>query len=225
MKNIFLVDMDDTLFDFGRTEQINLTNTLARFGIVIDSRGRLRFHMINQQLWEAYERGEITKEQIKTRRFERLFDEYGYSGNIAAISDAYFESFKDICFPFEGAEDFLRELSQRGRIYIVTNGSTVIQKRHISDSGFSRFIEDIFISDEINFAKPSAGFANYVKSHIPEFDSRYAVWIGDSLTSDKQCAELAAVDFILYAPDGAPDGYHDATAKDYNEVLEIINRS
>lgn len=214
--------MDDTLFDFGRTEQLNLTTTLARFGITIDSRVWLRFHQINLQLWQAYERGEITKEQIKTKRFDRLFDEYGYSGNIAEIAEAYFESFKDICFPFEGAEEFLRELSRSGRVYIVTNGSTVIQKRHIADAGFSPFIKGIFISDEIKFAKPSAGFAEYVKSHIPEFDGKRAVWIGDSLTSDKECAELAGVDFILYAPDGAPDGYHDVTAKNYSEIIGII---
>ncbi|MDE7454188.1 MAG: HAD-IA family hydrolase [Clostridia bacterium] len=224
MKNIFLLDMDDTLFDFKRTEQLNLTETLARFGIASDRQVWLRFHEINRKLWQAYERGEITKERIRLGRFEQLFEEYGYSGKIADVSEAYFENFKEICIPFEGAEKFLRKLSESGRVYIVTNGNTAIQKRHLSDAGFSPFIEDTFISDEIKFAKPSAEFAEYVKSHIAGFESGRAVWIGDSLTSDKECADLAAVDFILYAPDGAPSSYSGVTAKNYDEILEIIEK-
>lgn len=222
MKNIFLLDMDDTLFDFKRTEQINLTETLALFGIAADRQVWLSFHQINQLLWQEFERGGITKEQIRIGRFERLFGEYGYSGDIAAVSEEYFENFKNICIPFEGAQAFLRELYKLGRVYIVTNGNTVIQKRHISDAGFTPYIEDMFISDEIKFAKPSAEFAAYVKLHIPRFDSKRAVWIGDSLTSDKKCAELAAVDFILYSPNGVPNGYNGVAAKDYNEILELI---
>lgn len=222
MKNIFLLDMDDTLFDFRCTEQINLTDTLAKFGIAVNRQVWHRFHQINQQLWQAFECGGITKEQIKIKRFEQLFDEFGYSADIAAVSEAYFENFKEICIPFEGAKSFLHELSQLGRIFIVTNGNTIIQKRHISDAGFIPFIEDIFISDDIKFAKPSVEFAEYVKLHIAGFKIEDAVWIGDSLTSDKECAELADVDFILYAPDGAPSSYHGATAKDYNEILELI---
>ena len=223
MKDIFLLDMDDTLFDFRRTEEINLTDTLGKFGIVADREVYLRFHEINRELWQEFERGNISKEQIKLGRFERLFAEYGYSADIAAVSEKYFENFKEICIPIVGADAFLKRLSTLGRIYLVTNGNAEIQKRHIADAGFYPFIEKTFISDEIGFAKPSKEFAEHLKTNIEGFESGRAVWIGDSLTSDKTCAEIAGVDFILYAPDGAPQVYKGLSAKDYDGILKIIN--
>ena len=222
MKDIFLLDMDDTLFDFRRTEQINLRDTLALFGIPADAEVWKSFHEINALLWQEFERGEITKPQIKLKRFERLFAKYGYSADIAAVSEKYVNNFNEICIPFDGAREFLSALSELGRIYAVTNGNTDCQKRHIADAGFLPLFDGMFISDEIGFAKPSKQFAEYVKTHIPGFECRRAVWVGDSLTSDKACAVVAGVDFILYAPNGVPCGYTGVSAKDYNQLLKLI---
>lgn len=217
--------MDDTLFDFCRTEQLNLAKTLAQFGISADVRVWRRFHEINQDLWHEYEKGKITKEQIRINRFRTLFDECGFIADISEVSKIYFENFKDICIPFDGAEEFLKTLNTCGRVYLVTNGNTECQKRHIEDAGFLPLIDGAFISDEIGFAKPSSEFCDYVAANINGFERRRAVWIGDSLTSDMQCARLAGVDFILFAPDGTPEGYDGVSAKSYAEVLEILKQN
>lgn len=221
-KDIFLLDMDGTLFDFCRTEEINLLSTLEQFGITADRQVWRRFHLINKLLWEQYERGEITKAQIRLGRFERLFAEYGYSADVTKVAEKYFENFKEICIPFDGAAEFLKKLAHEGRIYLVTNGNPVCQKRHVSDAGFMPLIGGAFISDEIGFAKPSTGFSDYVAANIPGFVRQRTVWIGDSLTSDMKCAKLAGIDFILFAPDGAPKGYDGLSAKSYGEILKIL---
>ena len=216
--------MDDTLFDFKRTEEINFKDTLEKFGIFADKQAFERFREINIGLWQKFERGTMTKEQIKLRRFEKLFEEYGYKADIAAVAHCYVENFKEICIPFDGADAFLKELLNSGRIYIVTNGNTEIQMRHLTDAGFLPFIDQIFISDEIGFAKPSKEFAEHIKAHIEGFECGRAVWIGDSLTSDKACAEVAGVDFILFAPHGVPQGYKGLCAKNYDEVMQILKK-
>ena len=221
-KDIFLLDMDDTLFDFYRTEQLNLIDTLARFGIAADLEVWRRYHEINKGLWQEFEQGKISKDKIKTDRFKRLFAEFGFEGDLVAIAKAFVENFKEICIPFDGAEDFLKTLKLNGRIYMVTNGNTDIQKRHLSDSGFLPLIDGAFISDEIGFAKPSAGFNEYVASHIDGFERQRAVWIGDSLSSDMQCAKLANIDFILFTPHGTPEGYDGVSAKNYEELIELL---
>ena len=217
--------MDDTLFDFARTEEINLFSTLARFGITADAQILMRFREINLGLWQEFERGETTKEQIKICRFQRLFDEYKYSADAAASAEYYVKNFEEICIPFDGADKFLNTLSRLGRVYIVTNGNTDIQNRHIADAGFLPLIDGMFISDEIGFAKPSVQFADYVKNHIEGFESERAVWIGDSLTSDRACAEVAGVDFILFTPHGVPEGYTGVSAGNYEEILDNINKN
>ena len=221
-KDIFLLDMDDTLFDFQKTEQLNFTSTLARFGIDADMNAWQRFHEINKLLWQEFEQGKITKEQIKRERFAKLFEECGVLTDTAAVAKAYVKNFEEICIPFDGAKDFLTTLKQHGRVYFVTNGNTEIQKRHIQDAGFLTLIDGAFISDEIGFAKPSQGFNDYVAAHISGFEPSRAIWIGDSLSSDMQCARLADIDFILFAPHGAPEGYNGILAKNYGEILELL---
>lgn len=216
--------MDDTLFDFRRTEEINFCQTLAKFNVSANEQAFERFRDINIGLWQKFERGETTKEQIKLMRFSELFKELGIETDVKKVALSYVENFKEICIPFDGAEGFLRELLGLGKIYIVTNGNTDIQMRHLTDSGFLPFIEKIFISDEIGYAKPSKEFAEHLKAHIEDFECGRAVWIGDSLTSDRGCAEVAGVDFILFAPHSIPQGYNGLVATDYAETMKILKR-
>lgn len=215
--------MDDTLFDFKRCEQTNLFDTLARHGIDADMQVWQRYHQINKSLWEQLERGEIEKALIKTRRFELLFEEYGFTADVQAVAAEFLKNFENICIPFDGADGFLRTLASHGRIYVVTNGNTAIQKRHVADAGFETLISAMFISDEIGYNKPSIEFSQYVSRNIENFDVQKAVWIGDSLTSDCECARRAGIDFILFAPDGTPHSYGGVSAKNYAEILEILN--
>ena len=213
--------MDETLLDFQRAERVNLTQSLARYGIQADEVLVQNFHEINDALWKSLERGEITRDRLKVRRFELLFEKYGFSQNADEVAHAYWSGFPSICFPFEGAVDFLKTLSERGRVYIVTNGGAVIQHQHLLDAGFLPYIQRAFISEEIGFNKPSIEYADFVESQIQDYERSRAVWIGDSLSSDGKCAENRGIDFILYAPSGAPKGYQGAVARNYREVLAL----
>ena len=224
MKDIFLLDMDETLLDFPKTERENLHRTLLKFGIAADDKQLSRFHEINDLLWKKLERGEITRARLILERFEIFFGEYGFQADIETVAKSYFAGFQEICFPYDGALGFVKALSVLGRVYIVTNGSALIQKRHIEDAGFLPYIKGAFISEEIGFNKPSMEYADYVESHIENYDRARAVWIGDSLTSDGKCARSRGIDFVLYAPKGAPEGYAGMSAANYQEALERIKR-
>ena len=219
MKDIFLLDMDETLLDFSRAEEVNFFGTMERFGLRADAEVYARFHTINDDLWKLLERGGITRDEIKVQRFQRLFEEYGYAADAEAVAGAYFENFCNLCFPFEGAIELLATLKARGRVYIVTNGGAVIQKAHIRDAGFAPYLDGVFISEEVGFNKPSKEYADFVKAHIPDFAEARAMWLGDSLTSDMVCAKRANVDFILYAPAGV---LSERVATNYAEVLRIL---
>lgn len=216
MKNIFLLDMDDTLLDFKRAERENFMKTMQSFGICADERMYSRFHEINDSLWKALERGEIERERLKVRRFELLFEEFGLNGDIPAVAYAYWSYFPSVCFPFEGALEFLKALKSRGRVYIVTNGGRMIQSRHIELAGFAPFLDGIFISEEIGANKPSLKFADYVEAHIEGYRRENAVWIGDSLTSDGQCAKARGIDFLFFSP-------MQDSVKQYAEFLEKVD--
>ncbi len=222
MKDLFLLDMDDTLLDFPRAEAANVFHTLAQFGIEADGGMIARFHRINDDLWKALERGETTREKLKEQRFAALFCEYAVSADVPAVARAYCANFPEVCFPFEGSAEFLKELSRRGRVYLCTNGGTEIQKRHIALAGFTPYLSGAFISEEIGAVKPSRAYADCVAAYIAGYEPSRAVYLGDSVTSDRKCAEEMGVDFVLFAPRGIPAGYAGNAAETYAEALRII---
>lgn len=202
MKDIFLLDMDDTLLDFEKAERAGVFDTFRAIGLTADDCVAARFHEINDALWKALERGEIERERIVYKRFEILFAEYGIAKDAHGAADVYFEALALHCYPFEGMREFLAELKKRGRIYIVTNGSRYIQRRHLEDGGILPSCDGVFISEEIGHYKPSEGYCDYVRAHIAGFERERAVYLGDSLTADKVCADRLGVQFVRYLPRG-----------------------
>lgn len=221
-KDIFLLDMDGTLFDFDRAEELNFFRTLAKYGICADREMLETFHLINGEYWKRFERGEIDKSEVITGRFETLFARYGWAADVFKIAYDYLDNFANICIPFDGAREFAAKIASRGRIFIVTNGNTQCQKRHLADGGFTQYLSGVFISDEMGCSKPSKEFADIVKRNIEGFDCARAVWIGDSLTSDMKCAERAGIDFILFSPYAPPENFNGRCAKNYPELLEML---
>ncbi len=222
MKDIFLLDMDETLLDFSRAERVNFARTMEKQGVKADETIYERYHAINDSLWKMLERGEITRQELMVRRFGLLIEECGLAASAEAAARDYYEGFPEICFPYDGADRFLKTLSEKGRVYIATNGGAVIQRRHIALADFAPYLSGVFISEEVGADKPSHAYAGYVAAHIGGFDKNRAVFLGDSLTSDRICAERMGVDFVLYAPRGGPERYCGACAHSYAEFLSMI---
>lgn len=216
MKNIFLVDIDDTVFDFRGC--VNLILQRAGFDGAVVS----RFHEINDMLWRQLERGELTRARLTVLRFEMLFEEFSIGRDAETFAEEFFRSLGNTLVYFDGAFEFLEALARRGKVFAVTNGSKEIQHKKLAHPRIKGVLSGAFISEEVGFQKPAAQFADYVEAHIEGYERARAVWIGDSLTSDMKCAISREIDFILFAPYGAPEHYAGRCAKTYGEVLEMI---
>ena len=70
MKDIFLLDIDETLFDFPREEREALWRTLKKRGAEPTEEMLARYHAINESYWKKLERGEITRARLVVERFE-----------------------------------------------------------------------------------------------------------------------------------------------------------
>jgi phosphoglycolate phosphatase-like HAD superfamily hydrolase len=75
--DLFLFDADGTLFDYDMAE-VNALKTMFNYcGFEYSENARLKYREINSQIWKSYEKGEITKAELQTLRFTRLFREIG----------------------------------------------------------------------------------------------------------------------------------------------------
>ena len=223
MKDIFLLDVDDTLLDFKRGEREQVLTTLRKFGFAATPQAAERYHDINDALWKQLEQGTVTREQLLTLRFERLLAEFGWQGDAREINRDYFEGLSEKAYLIDGAKQFLLNLKERGRRYAVTNGSAYVQGKRTAAAGIDTLFDAAFVSERVGHNKPSPAYAAFVREHIPSFDAARAVWIGDSLTSDLPCAQALGVDFILFCPDGVPAGYEGFSARSYAQALCLID--
>ena len=109
-KTIFL-DLDDTILDFGAAERVAVSKTFREIGLEPTDALVRRYSEINQQQWECFERGAITRDTVLVRRFEVLFRELGLNEDAvaasAAVEDSYRGHLAEGHYFVEGAEDTL----------------------------------------------------------------------------------------------------------------------
>ena len=77
MKNIFLVDADDTILDFHGASSIALRKAFEESGIAWEDRFSTEYRKINESLWEALERKELTRTELMDRRFHIVLSHLG----------------------------------------------------------------------------------------------------------------------------------------------------
>lgn len=201
VKNIFM-DLDDTLLDFLAAEKAALTRTLRRFGIDPDERVLARYSAINDAQWKLLEKGEVTREQVKLRRYSLLFEEFGIDCDPLAVNDHYMEELSKGHIFIEGAEELLEGLFGRYRLYLASNGTAWVQERRLKSADLNRYFDGIFISQELGFDKPDPRFFEKAFEAIPDFKREETVMVGDSLTSDIKGGKGAGLRTLWFNPRG-----------------------
>ena len=109
--DIVLLDADETIFDFKKAEAHSFKQMLESFDIEYTDERLARYSEINLQMWKALERGEVTRERLKTLRFEKFFSEIGVSGiDCVEVNDRYLTNLSNSTFMIDGAPEFVKEL-------------------------------------------------------------------------------------------------------------------
>ncbi len=226
MKDIFLVDADDTLLDFHGSSERALKGAFAALGLPWKEEYLPVFYQINDGFWERLERKELTREELMEQRFPHFLKALGFQdADGKAFNRSYLEHLSTHPVYNDGAEEFLRRLQALGRVYIVTNGTAWIQNSRFTIANLWQYATDAFISEKIGYDKPAREFTDYALSHIPQFSLERAVWIGDSLTADIKAANDAKMTSVWYNPcqkEGKTGIYPEYEAQSFQEILEIL---
>ena len=204
--DIVLLDADATLFDYQKTEYAALRSTCEAFSIPFGEALLARYHVINDALWKAFERGETTQEQLRVERFQQLFSGQGISVDCAAFNRRYVQGLGEGTYLLDGALELCRLLHTKGLpLYIVTNGTVDTQKRRLAHSEIAPYITAMFISQEVGFQKPRREFFERVFAQIGNPDPDRIILLGDSLTSDMRGGRNAGIATCWFAPEEAED--------------------
>ena len=183
-KPVVLLDLDDTLLDFKKAEARALSKSLAELGVPHNEAILERYNILNLCYWERLENGELTREQVLVGRFVQLLEEIGAVADPADLRDRYEQNLSVGHFFVDGAETLLKTLHGRCRLFLVSNGTAVVQQGRLASAGISGYFEKIFISQELGANKPEKEYFERCFAGIPGFTPERCIIVGDSLTSD-----------------------------------------
>lgn len=207
--DVLLADADGTLFDFHAGERKALEETLAAFQIAVTDELAALYSRINQGHWKKLERGETTQARLRVERFSDYLAALDALGVPHAqtspedMSAQFVDSLSRQRVPMQGAEAFLKCVSAKMPVYLVTNGIAKVQRGRFEQSELRPYFADILISEELGHFKPDPFMVEEALRRAGIADKRRAVLLGDSVSADIGAANNAGVDSVLFT-DGAP---------------------
>lgn len=206
MIEFLLLDLDDTILDFHKAERIALSKTIRDFGVEPTEDVLGLYHRINKWHWEQLELGAMTREQVLTGRFAQLFRELGVEVDATACTRAYEKNLSIGHYFLPGAEETVKRLHEKYRLFLVSNGTATVQHGRLTSAGLYPYFEQVFISQDIGYNKPDKAYFERCFERIPGFSPEKALMVGDSLTSDIKGGINAGLKTVWVNPEHKPCG-------------------
>ena len=203
----YLFDLDQTLLDFHASEYKALGIILRANGLSFSESIYHAFKTYNKSLWLELEKGTITRTELFTKRFQYVFSLCeGDMTNLdpLKINSDFIQTMSENGVLMDGALEFVIKIKENipnSRIYIASNGATINAKGRMASTGLDKYIDYLFISEDMGVSKPDAAFFDICFERIAEPKSS-CIMIGDSLTSDMLGAKNASIDSVWFMPSG-----------------------
>ena len=221
-----LLDADETLFDFTKSEMEALKKVLTERGYPTDEETINLYLKINTALWEANARGEVDQDFLTVERFAAFMRVKGGDHDPRKFNKDYLEALGAGCYMLPGAVEFCEALKGGGcKLAIVTNGLPTAQWGRFNRSPLKEIIPHMFVSMELGCQKPQPEYFDKVCEALGITDRNRAVIVGDSLSSDIRGGVNAGIDTLWYNPKGqAIPEFPTPTyvASNYQEALSIL---
>lgn len=199
-------DLDHTLWDFEKNSQEALTEIfhelrLDTFGIPAPEPFILNYIEHNHRCWEQYRRGEISKDNLRSLRFQLALNDFEVNDEelARAIGDEYVNRspYKKNLFP--GALELLDYLQRDYKICIITNGFEEVQYIKIRESGMEKYFDHVITSEKAGVQKPHPDIFN-LALRLSDSKNDQVIMIGDDMEADVLAARKMNIDAVLFDP-------------------------
>lgn len=216
-----LFDADGTLLDYEAGEARALARALASLGVNPHPLHLAAYREINAQVWERFERREITQGEIGRERFGELLARFGIQADPEALGDRYLGFLGEEAELIDGARDALHALRGQVKLALVTNGLGPVQRSRLARSGLDALLDAVVISGELTLAKPDPRIFALALDGVGGVAPHRALMVGDSLTSDVLGANQAGLASCWFNPRGEPNRFPFSPTYEIRSLAEL----
>lgn len=195
-------DLDHTLWDFEKNSGEALFEIFNELNL--DKKLRCNFseflniyHQINHRYWDAYKKGNVSREKLRNGRFHDTLVYFKVEDEALStlISENYITKSPYKKQLFEGAIRVLDYLKHKEyHLHIITNGFNEVQYIKLTESGLLPYFKTITTSEHAGHNKPHDKIFEHAlaKAGANKMES---VMIGDNIEADIE----GAIDFGMKA--------------------------
>jgi len=204
-KHIFF-DLDRTLWDFE-------ASALQAFNVIFEKyelkkrgvKSAHHFHEVytvhNNILWDMYRVGDITKEELRGKRFFLTLKEYNINDKELAESIGldYTIISPKLVNLFPNAIEILDYLFPKYNLHLITNGFSEVQEVKLKSSGMDKYFDKVITSEDAGVKKPDSRIFKFAMEQTnAEFIN--SIMIGDDYEVDIVGAQGVGMDQVYFNP-------------------------
>jgi YjjG family noncanonical pyrimidine nucleotidase len=205
IKAIFF-DLDHTLWDYEVNSRETLTELFydhrlsSLLGCSTDDFLRT-FGKINEVLWDKYNHKQIERDEIRTQRFEYIFNQFGLENrNLSlTVSENYISQCPEKANLLPFARETLDYLKDHYALHILSNGFDDVQAVKLEKSGIRDYFGKVITSETTGHRKPAREIFDYACRSIG-LTSDECLMIGDNYRADILGAMDANMTAMFYNP-------------------------
>ena len=202
--NHLFFDLDHTLWDFDTNAKNALTDIFNEFELHVtitsdfnEFHEKYLYH--NKILWDRYQKGFISADELKWRRMWRTLLEFKIGDEVLSkkLSSRFLEVLptKKSIFPYTiEILDYL--IAKKYTLHLITNGFEITQWNKIRNSKIDHYFTHVITSEASNSMKPEKEIFDYamLKANATLSES---IMIGDNLEADIKGAMNAGMDTVF----------------------------
>ena len=195
-----LFDLDNTLFDASSCEPDAFAYALSKGGVPEPRSHWETFTEINDALWAAVVRQELTPNEVQARRFADLVEAADLEADATLLADEYVVGMGAFGELYPGAREALEELSRQATLGLITNGLGAVVRARIDRLALEQYFDAIVISGEVGTSKPGAEIFDLMFTALGHPEKEAVLMIGDSPSSDIAGANNYGIAACWYNP-------------------------
>lgn len=227
-KKHIIFDLDDTIWDYQQNSNDTLKELYESFDLIkhgISSSEFIKvFRVVNNGLWNQFDRGEIGRDIIRKERFLKIFKKLSINLNGVALQMQ--DSFMSTCSAkptlVAGVKEVLDTFKSTYKFHILSNGFDEVQFIKIKAGGLEPYFDQVITSGRAGFRKPQPEIFEFALNEI-RATKEECIMVGDNPVSDIEGAHNYGIDQIYYnvhKKDCAIEPTH--TINHFSELLNIL---